>query len=412
MAEASGDDGRQLDSIPSGNSGKMLLEWLCPMGVVAATVTGAPTASLPHSAPFFATVACNPHAAEPCARKLRQIQNKGGSHRRRRGNKGRERWWSTGRDTLNKKTPKRFGDLALMHGQRRQKVGPRSFLADPIIILFLLVANGEQRRGAGRWISVHKRRERWGIAEGMGLGDTEACSPVDGCRRTRYFSCQESPPDLNEKKRSNKGINDGGPDEADGGVSFYASTTAKEFKSQFVYSPPSPLPLKRSSSKSGECRDQICEREVAAGVTSQQGLLGGIKGDGIAGLSWLRDCDEWSQRKDLAMTEADRYHPSNFKVFGLVPQESEPFKATLSHAPAERTVAKDSDHELEMNNCSLSLSLSLHPSHSQKEDLKISSEGSCGMISSSDRNNVSNGHCNCRCMQRLNLELSMSIFGS
>ncbi|XP_042400396.1 myb family transcription factor MOF1-like [Zingiber officinale] len=218
--------------------------------------------------------------------------------------------------------------------------------------------------------------------------------------------------DLNEKKRSNKGINDGGPDEADGGVSFYASTTAKEFKSQFVYSPPSPLPLKRSSSKSGECRDQICEREVAAGVTSQQGLLGGIKGDGIAGLSWLRDCDEWSQRKDLAMTEADRYHPSNFKVFGLVPQESEPFKATLSHAPAERTVAKDSDHELEMNNCSLSLSLSLHPSHSQKEDLKISSEGSCGMISSSDRNNVSNGHCNCRCMQRLNLELSMSIFGS
>lgn len=67
MAEASGDDGRQLDSIPSGNSGKMLLEWLCPMGVVAATAAGAPTASLPHSAPFFPTVARNPHAAEPCA---------------------------------------------------------------------------------------------------------------------------------------------------------------------------------------------------------------------------------------------------------------------------------------------------------------------------------------------------------
>lgn len=77
---------------------------------------------------------------------------------------------------------------------------------------------------------------------------------------------------------------------------------------------------------------------AAEAVTSQYHCVGGdnykqggkgIKGNGIAGLSWQRDCDEQSRRKDLAMSEAHRYHPSNLKVLGVVLQESEPFKVSL-----------------------------------------------------------------------------------
>ncbi|XP_042434945.1 myb family transcription factor MOF1-like isoform X1 [Zingiber officinale] len=231
--------------------------------------------------------------------------------------------------------------------------------------------------------------------------------------------------DLHEKKHSNKGgINDEGSDEADGSGSFYPSITTKEFKSQSLYSPPSLLPLKRSRPKSGECRAQICECEVAAAeaVTSQYHCVGvdnckqggkGIKGDGIAGLSWQRDCDDQSQRKDLAMAEAHAYHPSNLKALGVVLQESEPFKTTFLHhdyniAPAKRSMSKEYDHELDMKDGSLSLSLSLHPSQSQKKDSLISREGSRGVISSSS----GSGHSCCRCSHRINLELSMSIFGS
>ncbi|CAL9176909.1 unnamed protein product [Musa hybrid cultivar] len=232
-----------------------------------------------------------------------------------------------------------------------------------------------------------------------------------------------SPAELHERKHSCQS-NDEGPDEQDDVGSCHAWKPTKEFQSQFLYSPLPSLKRARldaqpSSKKSVQCSQQICEA-----VTSQYWIdnymqaLAVDRGIKEEGFSWQRK--EGQQTEDLA---AD--HSSKLRVPGCMVEESDPFKATvwsdqyltsakelmpieiyengcLSHkSPPLNNEFAESE---ETNDCSLSLSLSLHPSQSNNS----SSDGGCCALG----RNFNGRHSSYSVTHRVNLDLSMSICGS
>ncbi|KAJ8513370.1 hypothetical protein OPV22_003804 [Ensete ventricosum] len=223
-----------------------------------------------------------------------------------------------------------------------------------------------------------------------------------------------------------QGSDEGADEQDDLGSSQAWDPTREEFRYQPMCSS---LPLlKRAmldaqpNSQSVQCSQQICET-----VTSQywignymQALAVGrrIKEEGI---SRQRDA---LQTEDLA---AD--HPAKLKVLGYMVEESDPFKTTelnrqclTSTQELMFTGVYENGHlsykspslsnefveSKETVGCSLSLSLSFHPSQRNNSS---SSEGSCAFSSSSGRN--FNEHSNyCVSHNRVNLDLSMSICDS
>ncbi|CAL9757925.1 unnamed protein product [Musa acuminata subsp. burmannicoides] len=228
------------------------------------------------------------------------------------------------------------------------------------------------------------------------------------------------------RKHSCQGNDEGADEQDDLGSTQAWDPTKEEFQYQPMYSS---LPLlKRArldaqpNSKSGQCSQQICET-----VTSQYWIGNcmqtlavdrGIKEEGI---SWQRDA---LQTEDMA---AD--HPTKLKVLGYMVEESDPFKTTVLNRQCLRSTEEFMFTEVyenghlsykspslsnefveskETNGCSLSLSLSLHPSQRNNSS---SSEGSCAFSPSSGRNFNDHSHCSVS-HNRANLELSMSICDS
>nr|XP_029119720.1 transcription repressor KAN1 isoform X1 [Elaeis guineensis] len=217
--------------------------------------------------------------------------------------------------------------------------------------------------------------------------------------------------------------NDGGADEQDDGSSSPPTKPTKEFQSQFVYFPHPPLKRARmetqATSKNLQCSQGTSET-VTFPYCFDDYMQAMAVGRGIKeeGLRWQKDAVETGLLAD--------HHPSKLKVLGYMVEESGPLKtgkpsdqnlvsagklksegsykngcrSYVSLSFKERSEERD-----EVDDCSLSLSLSLHPT--QRSNTSSASESS-GAISSrhfSECSGYSEG-------PRINLDLSMSFSGS
>ncbi|WOL05983.1 Myb family transcription factor PHL8 isoform X2 [Canna indica] len=195
--------------------------------------------------------------------------------------------------------------------------------------------------------------------------------------------------ELHERNHSYQG-NDEGSDRRDDHV-----IASKQLQSQFLYSPLKRARFDEQRSQSTQSSHGICEA-----VTSQYWIDNYMQGFGVErGIKESISC----RRRDAGL------HTQKLEVHGYVVEESDPFKATVVHD--QKLMSNDCLHlpyasssqlmnENEaINECSLSLSLSLNPS--------TLSEGSCyDAFSSSSGRNLSDSYSR---RHRVNLDLSMSI---
>ncbi|XP_010908308.1 myb family transcription factor MOF1 isoform X2 [Elaeis guineensis] len=230
--------------------------------------------------------------------------------------------------------------------------------------------------------------------------------------------------ELQAKKHLCEAI-DGGTDKQDDEDSSPSSKPTKEFQSQFMHSPLPPLKRARMEtqaiSKSLQCSKEMGERVTSAFcfVDYMQAVAFG-RGIKEEGLRWQKDALETGLLAD--------HRPSKLRVSGHMVEESGPLKSSI---PSDQNLisAKElksdrryengcqsytslpsnglSEEREEVNDCLLSLSLSLHPK--QRSNTSSESESS-GVISSSSRSNFSDcsGYSE---GPRINLDLSMSIYG-
>ncbi|XP_038972421.1 myb family transcription factor MOF1 isoform X2 [Phoenix dactylifera] len=212
--------------------------------------------------------------------------------------------------------------------------------------------------------------------------------------------------------------NDGGADERDDdGSSPPSKPTTKEFQSQFGARMET-----QATSKSLQCSQGISEA-VTFPYCFDDYMQAMAVGRGIKeeGFRWQKDAAETGLLAD--------HHPSKLKLLGYMVEESGPLKSSkpsdqnlisAGKLKSEGSFEKGcrsyvsllfeecSEEREEVDDCSLSLSLTLHPTH--RSNTPSASESS-GTISSSSRRNFSecSGYSE---GPRINLDLSMSICGS
>ncbi|XP_038975747.1 myb family transcription factor MOF1-like [Phoenix dactylifera] len=211
--------------------------------------------------------------------------------------------------------------------------------------------------------------------------------------------------------------NDGGADEQDDYDSCPSSKPTKEFQSQLTARMET-----QANSKSLQCSKGMGERVTSPycfDVYMQAMAVGrGIKEEGFR---WQKDALHTGLLAD--------HHPSKLKVSGHMVEESGTLKTSIpsdkilisaKKLKSDRSYENEcqsysslpfnelSEEREEVNDWSLSLSLSLHP---KQRSNKPSASESSGVISSSSRRNF--GDCSGYSgSPRINLDLSMSICGS